>query len=527
MNAKQSTLLRRTIHKQRLFMVALIAVLLVIGFVAFSQRTHAGEGGGTAQDPGDGTGSASKYFVYDAGDSGNTGAWQGKGQASIDFFFNRLSSRIQSAGLPAPYDSGSSISQLRYRMDEACLPALREASTRGGYGTDISRSRVVFAMASVDHDGSGTYTYGANFASFRDQFETFWQASASTNQFWADPQGTNYWGSDLLNRVHSKGQEQVPRDPNQSGMRVLCLAVNDDEPEDPAHPAISLVKYDVLSGVTNGDRNTPAQSLQMTENKPVRIGFLIKNTGDVPLTNIQLTDVTNSGTGHVDMSTVSCAPALSGLTLAPNGTVTCEANLSGDTPGVQHTNTATVTGRYKTQTLTDSDPWNGIIPAAPAISLVKYDVKSGVTEGDRNEMDNALVIEGDSTRIGFLITNTGNVALKKLVLTDETTDGVGKVTNITCTPALLGLTLDPGDTVTCEGDLVDVPAGASHTNKATVTGEDPDGKKVTDDDPWNGRRPETPTPPNTGVQSYVTNPLTVVALGITSIGLLKFVRRNG
>lgn len=66
---------------------------------------------------------------------------------------------------------------------------------------------------------------------------------------------------------------------------------------------------------------------------------------------------------------------------------------------------------------------------------------------------------------------------------------VDQVTDITCEPKLEGLILEVGDTFLCEGNLTEVTAGTSHTNNATVTGESIyTGKKVTDEDPWNGAR---------------------------------------
>ena len=105
----------------------------------------------------------------------------------------------------------------------------------------------------------------------------------------------------------------------------------------------------------------------------------------------------------------------------------------------------------------------------PAISVEKYDVKSGLKVGDRNNPRQALENAVDGTKIGFLITNTGNTPLSDITLSDKTVAGSGTVKDIDLTP-LKGKTLQPGEQITVYGTLHGVEANGYHTNRATVTG---------------------------------------------------------
>lgn len=147
-------------------------------------------------------------------------------------------------------------------------------------------------------------------------------------------------------------------------------------------------------------------------------------------------------------------------------------------------------------------------PEHPAISLVKYTLNEGIKKGDRNKPNQALQLSKtdlkNGVKVGLRVTNTGDVPLKNVVLSDATDAGkAGTVTDISCQvpgagkvdPAKLG-ELAVGASIDCTGLLQGMKAGDVHADTAKVTGESKyTGKKVGDEDPWNAKAPEAPKPP--------------------------------
>lgn len=124
-------------------------------------------------------------------------------------------------------------------------------------------------------------------------------------------------------------------------------------------------------------------------------------------------------------------------------------------------------------------------PEKVAIDIEKYDKNSGEIKGDRDKESESLMI-GKNTEIGFKITNTGNVPLVDVKLTDKTVSGTGKVENIKFDKDFDG-TLKPGETVYATGTLTGVKTGTKHKDTATVTGKSYYTKKqVKDSDDWYG-----------------------------------------
>ncbi|MGW9159268.1 LPXTG cell wall anchor domain-containing protein [Microbacterium sp. NPDC055665] len=135
-------------------------------------------------------------------------------------------------------------------------------------------------------------------------------------------------------------------------------------------------------------------------------------------------------------------------------------------------------------------------PGNPAIDIEKFTLDEGLTKGDRDTADQAYSIPKkdlkDGTRIGLHVTNTGDVNLKNVVVTDRTHPGLaGRVKDIVCVdgiseiaPNVIG-DFAVGESIDCQGTLTGVKDGQLHGDTATATGESIyTGKKVTDEDPW-------------------------------------------
>lgn len=175
-------------------------------------------------------------------------------------------------------------------------------------------------------------------------------------------------------------------------------------------------------------------------------------------------------------------------------------------------------------------------PENPAIDVEKFTYAEGEQKGDRDDVKDAYKLRKD-TRVGFVVRNSGDVALTNVTLTDKTLEGTtGELSKVTCGPAteigevkakadtnggvssekVDGLNvgdLAVGQQVTCSADLVGVTAGETHSDN--ITGEGTSiftGKKVTDADPWHGKSPAKKALPTTGAEGAGLIGLVGVAL---------------
>jgi uncharacterized repeat protein (TIGR01451 family) len=170
------------------------------------------------------------------------------------------------------------------------------------------------------------------------------------------------------------------------------------------------------------------------------------NDGNITLNNVTVTDP--------DVSNLTCTPA-NGSTLAPGASLNCTAS---------HTITQADldAGHYANSACVD-DGEGGAEPACddadvpgddnPALSIVK---------GDNDATYDSV---GDTITYSIVATNTGNVTLHNVTITD-TLAVLG-----TCTPAIPVTDLAPGATITCSATHVvtqaDIDAG-SYLNTACV-----------------------------------------------------------
>jgi uncharacterized repeat protein (TIGR01451 family) len=220
----------------------------------------------------------------------------------------------------------------------------------------------------------------------------------------------------------------------------------------------------------------------------VTYSFEVTNTGNVTLTGVIVTDPLPG------LSAVTCPTA----TLAPGDTVTCTAAYTvtiADMNAGQIDNTASVSGIPPTgPAVSDSDSETITAANAPAVQIVKTASPTTVTAA------------GQTVNYTFLVTNTGNVTLTGIVVTDP----LPGLSAVTCPLA----TLAPGASTTCTASLVttqaQVDAGVIN-NTASVTGNPPTGPAVTDTDSTTVTA--TATPSIVVVKS--ATPTTVTAAGQT------------
>ena len=130
----------------------------------------------------------------------------------------------------------------------------------------------------------------------------------------------------------------------------------------------------------------------------------------------------------------------------------------------------------------------------PSLKIEKWDEASGWPAGDRDQVKDALAMQGD-TRIVFTITNTSTTdpdtkqgawyRTKDLNLKDQLIAGDGRVTDLEYPADWDSRVLKPGESVEVKGILKGVTD--HHTDRATVTGTPLVECVVSDPDPFDGK----------------------------------------
>jgi uncharacterized repeat protein (TIGR01451 family) len=146
----------------------------------------------------------------------------------------------------------------------------------------------------------------------------------------------------------------------------------------PGGPQVDIIKYDTLNGnnATSGhfpNANAP-KTLQSGQDVP--ISMTITNTGNEPLADVTVTDQTIGGVGKLTGLSCDFSPLggpSSGTTwdgpFAVGASFTCAGTLPALVAGQTHVDAATVVaqGVSSGTSVSNTDQWNGMVPASPAI----------------------------------------------------------------------------------------------------------------------------------------------------------------
>jgi uncharacterized repeat protein (TIGR01451 family) len=213
-----------------------------------------------------------------------------------------------------------------------------------------------------------------------------------------------------------------------------------------ARPNLSLQKQ------TNGEDADTAPGVYISVGQPVTWSYVVTNTGNVPLSNIILTDT--------ESVTVTCPSA----TIAPSMTMVCTA--TGVAAAGQYSNTGIVIGTppapLETVRAEDLSHYYG---SQPRIALEK------LTNGERAEAaPGVYILVGEPVTWTYVVTNTGNVTLSDVAVSDDR----GVV--VTCP----GATLAPSATMVCTATGMAVTG--QYSNTGVVTGTPPVGAEATASD---------------------------------------------
>jgi hypothetical protein len=239
-------------------------------------------------------------------------------------------------------------------------------------------------------------------------------------------------------------------------------------PTPPQPAAIDIEKH------TNGqDADTP-KGPEILVGAPVLWEYIVTNTGEVRLTNIQVTD--DKGVA------VSCPKT----TLEKGESMTCTGH--GTVQKGQYANLGTVTGKDPGgKTVTDSDPshYFGVELPPPPPPPAAFDIEKHTNGQDADTPKGPEILVGAPVLWEYIVTNTGEIRLTNVTVTDD------KGVAVSCPKTAL----ETGESMTCTGH--GTAQKGQYANLGTVTGKDPGGKTVTDNDPshYFGVEPPPPPPP--------------------------------
>ena len=237
-------------------------------------------------------------------------------------------------------------------------------------------------------------------------------------------------------------------------------------------PSTAVVTIPPTSAVTLVKSASPSDEAHYTVGQQITYSFLVTNTGNTTLADVNVEEESFTGSGP--LSAVTC-PA-GAASLAPGDSVTCTATYTltqTDVDAGSITNTATANGTPPTGAEAESTPSTVSIPEipSPALTILKT--------ADTQTASRA----GQVITYTFLVTNTGNVTLTAVKPIEGTFTGSGALSAVSC-PAAAG-SLIPGANVTCTAEYTvtaaDVAAGKKLSNTATATGVPPTGPAIVSD----------------------------------------------
>jgi len=246
-----------------------------------------------------------------------------------------------------------------------------------------------------------------------------------------------------------------------------------------SNTAVATGQDAVTGAVTSPDATAvvtvaPAPALTLTKSvdhdtvsgpgEIVTYSFDIENTGNVAVTGVGVTESDFTGSGPSPV--VSCPPAAASL--APGATVTCTAPYEltqADADSGHVDNTAVAAG---------FDPLGGDVTSPESSVTVTIPPTPSITL-DKTANPTTITATGQSIGYSFRVTNTGNVTLSDVGITERSFSGTGGPLTVDC-PAQN--TIAAGASLTCTADYpvtdADIASGRI-TNRATADATDPAG----------------------------------------------------
>ncbi|MEV0212065.1 hypothetical protein [Micromonospora sp. NPDC050695] len=211
--------------------------------------------------------------------------------------------------------------------------------------------------------------------------------------------------------------------------------------------------------------------------------FVVSNTGTTPLSAVTVDETEFSGTGTPGAITCGTPPVANGSVSLPAGaSTTCTSTYTvtaADVEAGRITNTAVAAGTPPT--IPGQDP-PAPVRSGPATAEVTATRGAAITVVKSSSTDK-ITRPGQQVPFQFVVTNTGQVTLTDVTVTDTPTAPASPANlgPITCGPDRTpngSVTLAAGATVTCAATYTVSKADYHHgslRNNATATGTPPDG----------------------------------------------------
>ncbi|MGO4653083.1 hypothetical protein AB4068_15475 [Arthrobacter sp. 2RAF22] len=240
-------------------------------------------------------------------------------------------------------------------------------------------------------------------------------------------------------------------------------------------PGVNLVPDAAITCTFTNAANAPALSVVKSADKAslvkagdvVGYSFLVTNTGNATVSDVAVGDVQAAPAGAL-AGPIACPVTV----LAPQAQTICTGSYTVTQADIDHgsvADTATASGTGPGGAPVQSSPSSLSIPVtqAPALSVTKTAMLTD-SNGD------GLPDEGDTVRWQIAVKNAGNTTLTHVVLSDPTAGA----------PVCPKIALAPGEGMDCTVpthtvSVTEASAGKV-SNTATVSGEDPAGKVVSD-----------------------------------------------
>jgi hypothetical protein len=217
---------------------------------------------------------------------------------------------------------------------------------------------------------------------------------------------------------------------------------------DPSHyfgtgnPGLKIQK------LTNGQHDTQGPGASLAVGSTVTWSYIVMNTGQVALSGITVTDD--------KVGAIACPKT----TLQPGESMTCTAN--GTVGACQYVNTGTAVGTPPSGPDVTVQDW-GFYFGQPHAALTLEKLTNG--------QDGPTLMEGAPVQWTYKVTNTGDVPLTGIAVTDD------KGVAVTCPKT----SLQKNESMTCTGSGMAI-VGEYH-NLGTATGNPPCGSPVSASDP--------------------------------------------